>query len=66
LILVDEALQSTPIETILDALQAAGASSHTLLLTPAPAAERAASQLKRGIKDIALKPYTAPELFSLL
>jgi hypothetical protein len=66
LILVDEDLSAASLPDVLAALQAASAAGKTLLLTPAPSAERAAVQLKTGLKDIALKPYTGEGLLGLL
>ena len=65
-ILVDETLAAEPISDVLDTLKRAGAIGKTIVLCTALNVERTAAYLKAGVKDVALKPYTADELAALL
>lgn len=65
-ILVDETLAAEPVGDVLDTLKRAGAAGKTIVLCTALNVERTAAYLKMGVKDVALKPYTADELAVLL
>ncbi len=65
-ILVDETLIVEPIADVLSTLKAAHAIGKTVVVCAALNVERTAAYLKAGVKDVALKPYTAGELAVLL
>ena len=58
LILVDEALTTTPVDEVIAQLQEAGVAHKTVVVTAALGTQRAARYMKAGVKDVALKPYT--------
>jgi len=66
LILVDEALTTTPVDEIIAQLKEAGVANKTVVVTAALDTQRAASYMKAGVKDVALKPYTYVGLAAFL
>ncbi|MBA3531714.1 MAG: GAF domain-containing protein [Ardenticatenales bacterium] len=66
IILVDEALKTTPLADVLAALESVGAIERTKIITPAMNVERITSYLQAGVKDVMLKPYTAADLAHVL
>lgn len=65
LILVDEHLESRPLEEVLQAVQKAGVGAKTVVVTAALDVDRMTAYLKQGVRDVALKPYRAEEISSL-
>ncbi|RMF40099.1 MAG: GAF domain-containing protein [Anaerolineae bacterium] len=62
LILVDEYQLHVPLEDILQVIENAGLGPKTIILTTELNVERTTTYLKRGIKDVMLKPYTLAEI----
>ncbi len=66
LVLVDEFQLNMPLEDILQTVERAGMGERTILLTTAPNVERTTAYLRRGLRDIRLKPYTLAEIAELV
>lgn len=66
LILVDENIASLPLTDVLTAISQAGLAPKTVVLTSAINPERVTQYLRRGVKDVTVKPYSADELSELL
>jgi GAF domain-containing protein len=65
-ILVDDALRGAATLHVLEALQSAGVARKTLVVSAAPKVEAVTAYLQIGVRDVALKPYSAQELAELL
>ena len=66
LIFVDENIASLPLNDVLAALSKANLASKTVILTSAINPERVTQYLRGGMKDVAVKPYSAGEVSELL
>ncbi len=66
LILVDENLASLRFDDVLSALSDSGLLSRTVVLTTAIHPESVTRYLRKGAKDVIVKPYSATELSELL
>ncbi len=66
LILVDQALTAEPVIGVLQQIQEMGLAPKTILVSAALKVEGVTEYMKTGVKDVALKPYTAEELARLL
>lgn len=66
LILVDENIASVSLTDVLSALSKADLASKTVILTSAINPERVTKFLRDGVKDVAVKPYSANEVSELL
>jgi GAF domain-containing protein len=66
LILVDENIASLPLRDVLSALSKGDLLSKTVLLTSAIHPENVTQYLRAGVRDAAVKPYSADEVSELL
>ena len=66
LVLVDEYCSALSMDEALSALEKAGLTSKTVILTAALNPERVTRYLRSGVKDVQPKPYTAAEIAALL
>jgi response regulator of citrate/malate metabolism len=66
LVLVDEYCSALGVDAALSALDQAGLTSKTVVLTAALNPERVTRYLRSGVKDVLPKPYTAAEIGALL
>jgi GAF domain-containing protein len=66
LVLVDEYCSALGVDEALAALEKAGLTSKTVILTAALNPERVTRYLRGGVKDVQPKPYTAAEIGALL
>lgn len=66
LIFVDENIASASLKEALAALSAAGLAGKTVILTSAINPERVTEFLRKGFKDVNVKPYSAAEVNELL
>jgi response regulator of citrate/malate metabolism len=65
LILVDEHLDAASIETVLEAAKNAMVISKVIVITAALDVDRVTRTLRKGVRDVRLKPYSLEELSSL-
>ncbi len=66
LILVDDALEFTEVETVLDRLRRAGAGDKTLVVVSSLWVERTMELMPFGVRDVVLKPYTSASLAEMV
>ena len=66
LVLVDEYCSALGVDEALAAIEKAGLTSKTVVLTAALNPERVTRYLRSGVKDVQPKPYTAAEIGALL
>lgn len=66
LVLVDEHCSAVSVDAALAALDKAGLTAKTVILTAALNPERVTRYLRSGVRDVQPKPYTAAEIAALL